>query len=327
MSINNINFLVNYRNATSGKTALMDAAIANKISIVRNIVSLGADLNLQSSNEGKTALIYAALNSNYNMIRYLLLKGADVNIQDKKGETALSYSIQHYFAENDSGMNNSKISKTKMFEIIKLLINNKADLGLKNKRNQTVASIVRYYKDEKFYEFLKKFYQKNQEDLTEAIHTNNEHLVNIILRHKHKINQINQYGNTPLIEAVLSRNLNMINLLIEKDCEINMPDENGNTALMFAVEMGLSDAILILLKNKANSSKINNDNKYAFLFAIENQDIETLKLLTCKNNSICKCYIDKKAYTCAQKTNNKKLIALMNFDNETYATKNTYSRR
>ena len=308
MSVHSVNFLVNYLNSNSGKTSLMEAAIANNLPIVRNIVSFGADLNIKSANEGKTALIYASHNCNFYMMKYLLRHGADINIQDDRGETALNYSIHKYLSEGDYSNNRSQKKKSEKLEIIKLLINNRADLSLTNRKNQTVESIAKQYKDERFYRFLKKYNLNNQRDLSDAIFTDNEHLVRIILRHKYKVNQLNRYGKTPLIEAVQSRNTYMMNVMIENDCEINMPDNDGNTALMYAIEMGSVEMITILLRNRANSSIRNKDEKYALLLAIYNQDLKIIELLTCKNKPELNCYIDEKAFVAANKTKNKKII-------------------
>lgn len=77
-----------------GQTALMLAAIAGYIDIVKMLIDAGADLNLQNKN-GRTALLSAALKGNTNIVRLLIERGARFDIQDECGFTPLMHAIQN----------------------------------------------------------------------------------------------------------------------------------------------------------------------------------------------------------------------------------------
>ena len=73
-----------------GMTLLMWAAVGGNMDIVVDCkVSFGAILN-QQDNAGRTALMYAAMEDRVEVVKYLLLEGADPNIKDNNGKNALS---------------------------------------------------------------------------------------------------------------------------------------------------------------------------------------------------------------------------------------------
>ena len=68
---------------------MMLAAADGYTDIVRELISLGADVNAKTVNDW-TALIYATKNGHIDTVEVLLLAGADVNAQNAFGNTALS---------------------------------------------------------------------------------------------------------------------------------------------------------------------------------------------------------------------------------------------
>lgn len=80
-----------------GKTALMYACETNqsveKIEIL--ILDFGEDVNAVDD-EGKTALMYSAANcEDLSIVKYLISRGADLNIQDLEGNTVSTYLLQN----------------------------------------------------------------------------------------------------------------------------------------------------------------------------------------------------------------------------------------
>lgn len=71
-----------------GWTALMWAAGADDLEVVKYLVEHGADVNAKD-NDGKTALMKASKNGYLEIVEYLVEHGADVNAKDNDGETAL----------------------------------------------------------------------------------------------------------------------------------------------------------------------------------------------------------------------------------------------
>lgn len=71
-----------------GKTALMAAASAGAVDLVRDLLQLGADVNARNQ-MGGTALMYAAAAGDTETVTLLLANGADTNKQSVNGWTAL----------------------------------------------------------------------------------------------------------------------------------------------------------------------------------------------------------------------------------------------
>lgn len=140
---------VNSKNE-EGKTALMYGP--SKV-----LISAGADVNAKD-NEGKTALMYSAYLRAKGSVDLLIKNKANVNAKDNDGDTALLYAIRAYTSkgfdlsdpfgdggafctieeyENDYSADN--------LELIKLLINNGANVNIKNKSGLTPLSLSKEF--------------------------------------------------------------------------------------------------------------------------------------------------------------------------------------
>lgn len=140
---------VNSKNI-EGKTALMYGP--SKV-----LINAGADVNTKY-NEGKTALMYAAYGRAKGSVDLLIKNKANVNAKDNDGDTALLYAIIAYTIEgfdlsnpfgdggafctieeyeNDYSADN--------LELIKLLINNGANVNIKNKSGLTPLSLSKEF--------------------------------------------------------------------------------------------------------------------------------------------------------------------------------------
>ncbi len=73
-----------------GKTALMAAAIIGNASVVDLLLKRKADPNARSEEDGSTALMWAANAGQIEMVRRLLAAGASVSIKAKDGWTAIA---------------------------------------------------------------------------------------------------------------------------------------------------------------------------------------------------------------------------------------------
>lgn len=74
----------------TGRTALMNAAAAGLVEVVKELLERGADINVKSK-EGQTALMLAADFGQVEAVRVLLAKGADLKAKDQDEWTALQY--------------------------------------------------------------------------------------------------------------------------------------------------------------------------------------------------------------------------------------------
>lgn len=133
-----------------GQTSLHLAASKNDASQVKRSLSLGADVNVKSPKLSWTPLHYAAdknlADSHFDTIEELLKRGADVNAQDEEGNTPLNL-----------------IMERASTRIIKLFLDHKADVNLKNHRyvspwKKAIKGEHAYWKCKKGYSKMIKFF-------------------------------------------------------------------------------------------------------------------------------------------------------------------------
>lgn len=119
-----------------GKTALM-YAIDNSYNVIENkntariLLDNGADAN-KGNDRGKTVLMLAVISHLYkeykeervNIVRVLLSR-ADVNARDNSGNTVLILAV-----------------KNSLENIVQLLLNNGADINIKNRGRETALKIA-----------------------------------------------------------------------------------------------------------------------------------------------------------------------------------------
>ena len=87
-NFSNVNML-NLQDTGSMETALMFAARKEILEIVKELIILGADVNLQNT-DGNTALMFAAEKGNLSIVKELIKAGANVKIKNNKGKLAHS---------------------------------------------------------------------------------------------------------------------------------------------------------------------------------------------------------------------------------------------
>ena len=150
---------VNAKNI-DGKTALMYSWGDS----TKFLINAGADVNAKD-NEGKTALMYAYAAYNKVSVDLLIKNRANVNAKDNEGNTALLHAIYRYTGEGISlrieydsngadgytGPDGYTIEEYEdnfspsFHELTKLLINNGANVNIKNKNGQTPLSLSKEF--------------------------------------------------------------------------------------------------------------------------------------------------------------------------------------
>ncbi|GAB6029608.1 hypothetical protein CHUAL_005348 [Chamberlinius hualienensis] len=86
---------INFKDETTGYTALMFAISNGNIDLVTMLVHFSADVNVQD-NKGNTPLHLAVFNSSSKTVHILLSKEAKVNVANQDGNTPLHIACQHY---------------------------------------------------------------------------------------------------------------------------------------------------------------------------------------------------------------------------------------
>ncbi|WP_288686012.1 ankyrin repeat domain-containing protein, partial [uncultured Brachyspira sp.] len=210
-----------------GNTALIYGV--NNLETVKLLVENGADVNFYKG--GSTALISACEYSherNIDVIKYLVSKNANINAQDNKGDTALNKTLD----TSDEGS-----IDILDFEIAHFLIEQGADVNIKNKREYTPFIYLGMGEGN----FNNKSFQEYRIKLAE-----------VLLEKGADINAKDYNGYTSLMWACASSGSRFaepfVKFLVEKGADVNIEDNHGDTALDIAENLKLRKIAGILKK-------------------------------------------------------------------------------
>ena len=198
---------------SNGFTALIVAVNRGNDSIVSILIQHGANPNIQNKYEN-TALHNAALNGNNEVITTLIKAGADLNIQNDEGKTAL-----YRAAENGNN------------EVITTLIEAGADLNIQRKDGNTA--------------------------LQNAAWNGNNEVTTTLIEAGADLNIQNKDGETALCKAIKNRYNEVTTTLIKAGADLNKQDKNGVSALEMAVGNGYDvDAVIKWFEEGAKVSSL-----------------------------------------------------------------------
>lgn len=272
------------------ETALMRASADKNIKSMKLLIKYGTDVNVQSKS-GATALTYTGSNS-VEIVRLLINNGANVNLKDDYGRTALDHIEDHnnlpiiklylkngYDINSKDKYDNTFIMNVKSFylDTLKYLLDNGADLYIKNHNNQTVLIKMAdsYHQDilQFLLEYINNDYdnQNNDENNDKNNDKNNEKL--------NFINIQDVTGDTALIIAC-RKSIENVKLLLKYGADPNISNELGYNALAMAVTYKKIDIIKLLLKRNVNLNATNISGGGILISAIMNNiAIEIIELL------------------------------------------------
>jgi len=168
--LNDPNANVNTR-TSDGNTVLMYAMVSADVNEVKLLIKRGADVNAVN-NLGETALSGSAQRGNISITKLLLDNGAKVNVETHQwGITAFMLAVYHQhfdiaklLLEHGSNINHQSITgftelmysaEGNRIESTRFLIQEGADLDIKDHLGQTALSIADKEKNEKIIELLK----------------------------------------------------------------------------------------------------------------------------------------------------------------------------
>ena len=177
------------------------------------------------------------------------------NLQDSKGNTALhyivsldgSYKIDRLKKAADSGDERAIEAIRKRNELIKALVNNGADVTIKNKAGEDafnlavsdetgtidmglIGEMMRLRDENTVNTFDKLISEINEPYL-------NDDIIKDGLRAKknYNINDKDQNGNTPLIHAVSKKKSEVVKVLLKAGADPNIPGQGGHMPLAYAI--------------------------------------------------------------------------------------------
>ncbi len=203
---------INYQD-TEGWTALHWAARAERVGIVKYLISKGADVNLQGRYDMYTPL-HLVCKTNYRMMKNrlamaeaLLDAGADVRLMDESGTTALHMAVSY---------GHKKLAI--------MLIEHGAKINFETEYHKLTP-------------------------LHEAASAGNTELVKILIAMSADVNADGRNGWTPLHGA---KDAATAKLLVEAGADVNAVSKKGLTPLSEAVARGEKELAEYLIKNGAD---------------------------------------------------------------------------
>lgn len=122
--------------SVDGETALMMAALTNKMDVAKTLIDRGAEVN----RPGWTALHYAATNGHIAMLRMLLEQSAYIDAEAPNGNTPLMMAARYSSPR-----------------AVKLLLEEGADPNVKNYAGQTALDLAKHNNDPQTLYYIQAF--------------------------------------------------------------------------------------------------------------------------------------------------------------------------
>ena len=253
--------------------------------------------------DGETTPLHAAVIKNrIDIIKVLLTSNADINVTDKDGNSALHLAI---------------LDDSVDIDIIELLLdydtnrNNKAALTLKGQYGCTLLHCASIYGTPDIVDLLlargARINEKdnyNNTPLHWAIAQGNIEIAELLLNYntdstnKADINAQGEYGYTPLHRAIFKNQADTVKLLLDHGAHINAADnDTGETPLHYAIIKGHADIIEILLKRGADTTIYSKAGNTPLHAASELAKAHIVELLLNHNAHINAKTEDKYGYT------------------------------
>lgn len=232
--------LLNNRNQ-DGLTPLNLAASKGRLTIVRDLLALGADWRI-GDNEGSQPIHNAAAGGRTRIIDLLLDAGSDINVQDNNSETALLFSLS--FGK---------------FETAGRLLDRGADIRLANSRGLTP---LHHAASQGSIDLCRRIIAMGADvnaaardggtPLQGAAMSGDLELARLLLEKGADTEARNNYQRTPLLLVARERgDAAMATLLLDRGANINAEDRYGDTPLSLAAWRGFRALLDLLLERGA----------------------------------------------------------------------------
>ena len=264
-------------NGRSGysRTALMNA---DSLDIIGLLFKYGADISLKDQ-AGNNALLLASIRANSPKAKILLKNGMDINSINNLGQTPIIKAILYEYT-----------SEQKKRNYIKLLLDKKANVNLRDNNNKTAFIISKENGYNTISELLlqhgatEENYKLDPKSLITALINNEYDRAKEMINNNIEINFI-QGDFSPLMCSI--NNIEIMKLLLEKGADVNLKNKSNMTALTIAVISNKQNAVKILLENNADVNVVSNLNDQTpLMFALQNKNLPIIKMLKEKDVDI-----------------------------------------
>lgn len=279
------------------------AAIENQdLSIVKECLSQGLDINAADYKEGNTLLIHAVAYNNKEITTFLLDSGALINKQNYFGNAPLHAGLNGhadidllgYLIEKGADVNQPSNTKYPLhiaidqnnLPAVRLLIENGALVNVSGFYNTIEHAIMKESKDIVEYLLIqgadvnkKNSIGRNPLHLALGLNFYQFEIVALLIRYGADIHiRDNEDGQTPLHLA----DLEVARLLLERGADVNARDSRGNTPLILAVTGSRDEKLVaLLLSYGADPNAIDNEGMSVLFNFCHNSDynMQTFKML------------------------------------------------
>jgi ankyrin repeat protein len=248
---------------------IIDAAIDGNLEQVRNLFSMGANIDAKDQWEN-TPLMRACLHGREDVVRFLLDNGANVNAKSSRW-TSLMLAACNGFTN-----------------VVELLIDRGADMEPRTLWDYTA---LRYALEEERFGTARLMMRKGARNIGDALPNaaathGMEKMVMFLVEEGADVDSADVKGITALAYEIHRKDLAIAKFLLEHGANIDTADEYGTTPLMRAVEKGDADAASFILGNGANLDAKNNIGKTALIMAARDGNLGIAKILAEKGASI-----------------------------------------
>ena len=133
------------REATEEEQGFLDAAMDGDVSLVKEFLDKGVDVNVTYDDEEKiNALMQAAVGSHGEVVKVLLEAGAEVDARASDGMTAFLMAV------DACGSNHGDLEiEEPYWQVMRLLAGAGADVNAKDGDGQTAMAIAKSYDDQR----------------------------------------------------------------------------------------------------------------------------------------------------------------------------------
>lgn len=302
-------------------------SLFHNFEIMKELICLGADVNMLTQDEKKWSPLMQAVTTDYNensdkynhsnisrrdeTVLLLLKNGANINVCNKDGMNSLHIACQNghekivqRLINNEADINCSSINGTiPLFEACKHerynILANKADVNICTKDGESPLFIA----CENGYNRIVQHLLDNEANITSCERSRESHIS--LSRQKEYngiaqsfvskcaiINLCNCIGASPLYKACKNNHNSTVELLLKKGADINLCKKNGTSPLYIACQNGNESLVNILLDNKADINLCTEDGTSPLYIACQEGNESLVQLLLDKGADINQCTKD-----------------------------------
>eukprot|EP01032_Pedospumella_encystans_P014831 gene14831-17009_t len=243
----------------SGNTALINAAMAGKVDLVKSLLKGGADIN-QRGRGGDTALILAAHEGHLDIVNLLLQYPVQLNLKNNTGFTALIIAAARNYTD-----------------ICAALLDHGANVNMKDKIGESALQWAAYYNHLPTVHLLfdrgAKPSQRNQDGetaLSWATSKGHAAVVSVLLNAGADVNTKDSGGYSPLMIAARAGYTEIVRELLQQtQIKLNSTNLCSASALSYACEEGHTDIVALLLQHGAFPNKRGMDETTPLMLAVQ----------------------------------------------------------